>query len=308
VFLLAPPFVFAGKARRIERLHAHFATYPALLAWIAASFLKIPFTFTAHAHDIYVNQDLLPIVCGTAAEIVVISEYNRRFIVEKLGEEFAAKITVIHCGIDLNRLPFAERRVRREGALRLVSIGRLSGIKGFTFLIEALRLLQKTGCDFCCTIVGDGPLRKELERQVAEAGLSDRVDLVGSKKAEEIPPILQTADLFVLACAKDRIEGQDGIPVVFMEAMAQGLPVLGTRLSGIPELIRHEETGLLAQPHDPADLMRQIRFFSENPAAAEAMRAKARALVEAEFDAAKNCRLLRESVFCCNEAPSAVTV
>ncbi len=297
VFLLSPRFVHAALSGRIEHIHAHFATYPALLAWMIERFAGIPFSVTAHAHDIYVNQDLLPFVCEEARTIVTISEYNKRFIVEKMGEAVAEKIAVVHCGIDLASFPFDKSRQEKgseNDALRILSIGRLSGIKGFPYLVDALKLLADEGVAFVCDIIGDGPQKDFLERRIGSLGLNGRISLLGAKKSDEIPGYLKRADVFVLACARDRIEGQDGIPVVFMEAMAYGTPVIGTLLSGIPELIRHGETGVCAGPEDSASLAEAIRYFLGHPREVEEMRRRARTLVEKEFDIEKNCRCLRD--------------
>lgn len=297
VFLLSPVFVRASVAGRVDHVHAHFATYPALLAWIIGRFTGIGYTVTAHAHDIYVNQDLLPLVFREAKKIVAISEFNKRFIVEKMGRGIENSVAVVHCGIDTDSFPFAEDRPARgagNGTMRILSIGRLSGIKGFPYLLEALRLLADEGIAFTCDIIGEGPQRGELERRIRSLGLEGRVNLLGARKSDEIPRYLKQSDLFVLACATDRLEGHDGIPVVFMEAMALGTPVIGTRLSGIPELIRHGETGICALPENPESLKESIREYLANPAGTETMRRRARALVDEEFNIARNCIRLRE--------------
>jgi glycosyltransferase involved in cell wall biosynthesis len=297
VFWLSPTFVLASKQKQTEHLHAHFATYPALLAWIISRFTKIPYTFTAHAHDIYVNQDLLQLVCEDAARIVTISEFNKNFIAQKVGTKYEEKTEVIHCGIDLQRFKFEVEKVytgSNDSPLNILSIGRLSGIKGFSYLIEALRLLREDGIAFDCSIIGDGHLKPVLVKQVKDAGLEDVVYFLGSKKADEIPAYLKKADVFVLACATDKIEGHDGIPVVFMESMAYGTPVIGTVISGIPELIKNFETGLCSKPENPTDLKDKFKYFISNPTKVNHMRIAARKLVEKEYDINKTCINLRE--------------
>lgn len=296
VFALAPTFVATARKNKTTHFHAHFATYPALLAWIIGQFTRIPFTFTAHAHDIYFNQDLLPILCEDAAAIVTISEFNKRFIAQKAGSRYESKIKVIHCGIDLTRFTYDKERSFQfsdNRTLTILSIGRLSGIKGFSYLIEALRLLKNDGVSFVCNIIGDGPLKTQLVQQVESAGLSDQVLFLGSKKSDEIPEYLKKSDVFVLACATDKIEIHDGIPVVFMEAMAYGVPVIGTRLSGIPELIRHQETGLCAEPENPASLKETIEAFIGNQDKQRTMTRAARYLIEQEFNIKLNSSELR---------------
>ncbi|MEI6825843.1 MAG: glycosyltransferase [Desulfuromonadales bacterium] len=295
VFWLSPTFVVAARQQKTDHLHAHFATYPALLAWIISRFTKIPFTFTAHAHDIYVNQDLLPIVCEDAAAIVTISEFNKRFIAQKVGTKYEQKTEVIHCGIDLNRFKFEvdNGKAGREAApLNILSIGRLSGIKGFTYLIEALRLLKNESVAFDCSIIGDGPLKVELVQQVKDAGLDSVVHFLGSKKADEIPVYLKKADVFVLACATDKIEGHDGIPVVFMEAMAYGTPVIGTVISGIPELIIDGTTGFCAEPENARSLADTISRFIQC-SDVQKLVANARELIEVEYNITRNSGRLR---------------
>jgi glycosyltransferase involved in cell wall biosynthesis len=300
VFFLSPKFIKAARSDSIEHLHAHFATYPGIMAWIIKKFTGIPFSVTAHAHDIYANQDLLPIICEAADRIVTISSFNKQFITEKTGSKYEKKIEVIYCGINLEQYQFMSERPetkRPDRTLDILSIGRLSGIKGFPYLIDALRLLKEDGIEFRCRIVGDGPLRDSLIKQLAESGLNGNVDFLGPKKADEIPGLLREADLFVLACSRDKKEGHDGIPVVFMEAMACGTPVIGTSLSGIPELIRHGKTGLCAESEDALSLAGQIRYALHHPDEREEMRIAARKLVEREFDILKtseNLRLLFE--------------
>lgn len=297
VFFLSPTFISSARQRKIDHLHAHFATYPALLAWLVGRFTKIPYTFTAHAHDIYVNQDLLPIICEDAAAIVTISEFNKNFIAQKIGSKYCEKIEVIHCGINLNKFRYEPNRVKNTSdilPLSILSIGRLSGIKGFYYLVEALRLLKNDGIAFYCNIIGDGPLKAKLLQQVKDADLDKMVHFLGSTKSDKIPAYLKEADVFVLACARDKIEGHDGIPMVFMEAMAYGVPVIGTSLSGIPELIKHGETGLCANPGNAVDIKEKIRYFISNPDKADLMRQKARKLIEDEFDITLSCNKLRE--------------
>lgn len=297
VFWLSPTFIFSARMKEIDHLHAHFATYPALLAWIMSKFIKIPYTFTAHAHDIYVNQDLLPIICEDAAAIVTISEFNKHFISQKVGTKYEEKTEVIHCGIDLDKFKFDVDNVYRYGndsPLNILSIGRLSGIKGFTYLIEALRLLKNEGVLFDCSIIGDGPLKVDLVHQVSESGLEDVVHFLGSKKADEIPLFLNKADVFVLACATDIIEGHDGIPVVFMEAMAYGTPVIGTVISGIPELIIDGKTGFCSVAESSTELRNKIQFFISNPNKVHEMTSAARKLIEDEYDIDITSRRLRK--------------
>ncbi len=296
-FLLSPKFIRETEDRGIDHIHAHFATYPALLAWVIKGFTDTSFSVTCHAHDIYVSQDILPLILKEAEGVVTISEFNREFLIKKVGIQYKDKIRVIHCGIDMERFVFAAERSLYKGGkdtLDILSIGRLSGIKGFPYLLNALRLLKDDGVRFYCRIIGDGPLRDSLIKQAKGLGLDGCVEFAGAKKVEEIPLFLNRADVFVLASATDDKEGHDGIPVVFMEAMACGTPVIGTRISGIPELIIHRKTGLCVEPEAPVHLKKAFKYIIENQDEVNRMRYEARAFVEKEFNVERTCRELRE--------------
>jgi colanic acid/amylovoran biosynthesis glycosyltransferase len=299
VFFCVPHFIRAAREQHIEHLHAHFVTYPAVLAWIIHRFTGIPFSATAHAHDIYVRYDLLKLVADAARAIVTISEYNKRFILEKLGwqtDEQSRKVEVIHCGIDLQaytlRAP-TRRSAPAGGRFQLLSVGRLVPMKGYGYLLEALALLRQERQDWTLDIVGDGPIRDDLVRQSATLGLNDHVRFLGAQKSAEVLARLREADGFVLACATCKKEIHDGLPVVFMEAMAIGVPVVGTRISGIPELIIHGQTGLCTEPADPVSLKDTLARLMNDPGHTAVMIRNARGLIEADYDIRQNSARLR---------------
>jgi colanic acid/amylovoran biosynthesis glycosyltransferase len=296
VFFLSPAFIRATRKESIEHLHAHFATYPALLAFIINRFNNVSFSVTAHAHDIYVNMDILRLVVNDVSTLFTISDFNKCLILQNIGDMHGQKVQVLHCGVDVSKFPFQsqKRKVTRKDALRLLSIGRLSGIKGFQFLLSGLKYLQDEGVNFHCEIIGDGPLKNSLLTQTSQLGIDSRVSFLGSKTSDVIPRYLKNTDVFVLACSYDSLEGHDGIPVVFMEAMALGVPVIGTRLSGIPELIRNEETGLCVEVNDPLSIKNAIFSLLDNPDKASEMRKAARKLIEEDYNIQKISQELRD--------------
>jgi len=297
IFFLSPLFIRQTERYNLEHLHAHFSSYPAIMAWIISMFCKVPFSVTAHAHDIYVNQDLLPIIYNQATHIFTISQFNKNFILNKLGTRYENKIRVIHCGINLERFSFVENRPElvENNLINILSIGRLTGIKGFSYLLKALKLLHDDNIDFHCRIIGDGPLKSELNQLAEQLGISRYISFLGSKKTEEIPGYLKSADVFILACAQDKLEGHDGIPIVFMEAMACGVPVIGTSISGIPELIRDRETGFCANPEDPVSIKDNLLYYANHQTEVEKMRFAARKLIENEFNINIVCKQLRDA-------------
>ena len=267
----------------IERVHAHFATYPALAAWLAGRLLDVPYSFTAHAHDIYVDQLHLTTLVREADAVVVISEFNRAFL-QPYGVDRETPAYLVHCGVRPASYRFRARTLPAVGPVRAICVATLNELKGHAVLLAALAhggaQLERLQLD----LVGSGPLERQLREQAARLGLSERVRFHGTLDEDAVARMLDEADLFVLASVVAADGRMDGIPVALMEALATGLPVIASRLSGIPELVRDGETGVLVSPGDAAGLALALRAVLEDPAAA-AQRAQAgRRLIEEQFD------------------------
>lgn len=262
----------------VGRIHAHYATYPALAAWIVRRLTGCEYSFTAHAHDLYVDRSMLVEKVRDAAEVVTISDFNRRLIAAETGRE----ARVVHCGVDAPAIAFRERPLPAAGPVRAVCVASLQEYKGHRYLLEALAGLPRIEL----SLAGDGPLRDELEARAAQLGVTPRVRFLGALREAEIAALLDTADLFVLPSVRAADGQMEGIPVALMEAMAHGLPVVSTWLSGIPELVRDGETGLLAEPADPASLRAALARVLDDPAGAAERARAARTLVEGEFSLA----------------------
>ena len=268
--------------RGIDRVHAHWATYPALVAWAVRRLAGIPYSLTAHAHDLFVPNPLLGAKILESEFTVTISEYNRRFLHRACGDEAAGRIHVVHCGVPLDEYP--PRDQLPPGPPRIVSVGRLVDYKGYPTLLKAIAALRGKGRDLSCEIVGDGPEEPLLRVAMRELGLDGHVRLAGPKTLSEVRDLLRSASLFVLACRRGRGGLMDGIPVVLVEAMALGVPVVSTRISGIPELIEDGRTGLLAEPGDDRGLAEAIGRILDDSALASSLAAAARRKIEDEFD------------------------
>lgn len=276
-----------------DHLHAHWATYPSTSAMWAARRLGVPYSFTAHAHDIFLEDHLLAEKMRTAAFGVTISEFNRRYLAERISPVALQCMRIVHCGVRPAAFAFSpDGRDPRK----VVAVGRLDEIKGFRHLVDACELLKTRGVDFDCRIIGDGPLRPELEARIQAAGLAGRVTLLGALKQEEVRAHLSSAAMFVLPSVVTSRGDRDGIPVALMEAMAVGLPVVTTRVSGIPELVEDGVSGLLADPGDAAGLARAMERLLRDPASAQPMVVAARRIVEREFDIASEADKLLAAI------------
>lgn len=282
------------EERGVRHIHAHFANYPATAACIISRLTGIPFTVTAHAHDIFQNQHLLEEKISRADGLFVISEYNRRFITESCGGAPPGRVEVLHCGLDLARLPGPAPR--GGGPPRILSVGRMMGIKGFDVLLKALALLRDRRVFFRCMIVGDGPDREALERIRDDLSLGDLVEMPGEKKPQEVLGLMSRCDLFVLASRRAGLESgvMDGIPVSLMEAMAMQKPVVSCAVSGIPELVEDGETGLLAPPGDEGKLASSILRLLEDEGLRRRVAARGRDRVDEEFNIRKTVARLEE--------------
>lgn len=240
------------EAEGIRHIHAHFATHPATAALIAHELTGISFSVTAHAHDIFVDHALLPWKLARAAFVRVISRYNAAYLEGHWPAQTAGKLRVIHVGVDWRAYARAPRAV--GGGERILCVAALKSYKGIPVLIEACRRLRERGVAFDCDIVGDGPLRPSLERRIRRAGLSGHVRLLGAQPQEEVRRRIGEASVFVLSSVVATDGQMEGIPVALMEAMAAGVPVVASRLSGIPELVVDGQTGTLVEPGDSAAL------------------------------------------------------
>jgi colanic acid/amylovoran biosynthesis glycosyltransferase len=272
-------------------LHVHFAHTPAQIAMYASAFSGIPFTITAHANDIFERGLLLVEKARRSAKFVTISRYNLAHLrIIGIPEE---KLVVVRCGVTFApRLAVPAQLAKAR--YRIGTLCRLVEKKGVDDLLRALLLLRDAPWQVELSIVGDGPLRSELERLTGELGLHDSVRFVGPLAHADVLRWFHSLDVFVIAAKQDSNGDMDGIPVALMEAMSQFVPVVSTRLSGIPELVVHGRTGLLATPADPASLAAELRRLLGEPGLRDRLAKAGAEHVQAEFGQQTNLdRLLK---------------
>jgi len=257
--ILFPKAVWmAGQMEKegIGHIHSHYATHPALAAWIIHQLTGIGYSVTIHAHDIFVRREMLAQKMRDAAFIVAISDFNREFISREVGDWVRSKTHVIHCGISPEL--YKTQKGSGLGVFKLVSIGSLQPYKGQEVLIRACKRLIEAGIPLQCNIIGEGLLREKLEGTIKDCGLEGKVSLIGAVPQEEIARQLPDADCYVQPSIITPSGKMEGIPLALMEAMACGIPVVASNLSGIPELVRPGETGFLVPPGDDAALADQL--------------------------------------------------
>jgi colanic acid/amylovoran biosynthesis glycosyltransferase len=278
------------EKRGINHIHAHYATHPALAAWIIHRLTNIPFSVTVHAHDIFVQQTMLKEKLKSAAFIRAISKYNRDFLIKKLGHDFSKKIVVIHTGIDP---ALYHRQIKKSGhVFRILNIGSLQLYKGQPYLIKACGILKNKGISFECVIIGQGKLKELLQEQIGKHGLHGQVILAGGKTEEEINLMLPEFDCYVQPSIITSSGKMEGIPVAIMEALACEIPVIATSISGIPELVEENRTGFLIPPEDSIALANTIEMIMKHPGQAKKLAVMGRKKVKEEFNLEKNAREL----------------
>ncbi|MBI2875302.1 MAG: glycosyltransferase [Candidatus Tectomicrobia bacterium] len=282
------------KKLGIDHLHAHFATRAATAASFMSRITGIPYSFTAHARDIYhesVNQKALAEKIERASFVITVSDFNRNYLEALIRSEGrSGQIIRLYIGMDLVQL----RPVGGEWEPDLlVSVGRLVQKKGLDYLIEACRILKEKGRRFRCLIIGEGEERAALEGQVAQASLQEEVSLMGARPHPEVIRTIQRAAAFVLPCVVGEDGDRDGLPTVLLEAMALGTPVISTRIAGIPEMIAHGQTGLLVEERDPVALAQAVEELLASATLPGRLGESALEKVRREFDLAENVRRLK---------------
>ncbi|MEZ5840192.1 MAG: glycosyltransferase family 4 protein [Hyphomicrobiales bacterium] len=271
----------------IEHIHAPWASGPATAAWVAARLTGKPFTFTARAWDIYPPDALIGEKIAEAAFVRCETGANVKHLMAISGQP-ETKFELTYNGVPLVAEGAAE--VPMQQPVRMLAMGRFVAKKGFDQLIRAARLMADRGVDFRLTFAGDGPLRGQLEALGAELGIADRVIFPGYVSYDQVGAYFMATDMVVMPCVVAASDDRDGIPTVIIEALLHRLPVVSTAVSGIPELVENEVTGMLVEQRDPEALAGAILKLAGDRDFALRLAEAGRARVHERFDPEKNHR------------------
>jgi colanic acid/amylovoran biosynthesis glycosyltransferase len=290
---LAARMAEVAEEEHLDRLHAHYATHPALACWVVGRLTGLPWSFTAHAHDIYVDRTMLARKVADADFVTTISEANRQLLLREAGPAAAEKVRVVRCGVDPSAFGPGPRDAAPGRPFVVACVASLEPYKGHRHLLDAVARVRVAGTDLRLELVGDGELRTALEGQAARLGLfPGAVRFHGALPRPEVAALLRRADAAVLASVVTATGKREGIPVALMEAMASELPVVATRISGIPELVEDGASGLLVPPEDPAALAGALQRLAADPALRARLGAAGRRQVAEAYDLGANAARL----------------
>jgi glycosyltransferase involved in cell wall biosynthesis len=292
----------AEQMRRegVSHVHAHYATHPALVAWLIHKLTGIQYSVTVHAHDIFAETAMLATKLREATFIIAISNYNREYLAKEMGAWIKDKIHVVHCGINPGMYKPRNLLPASNESFEIISVGSLQPYKGMRYLTEACALLRERGLPIHCRIIGDGEERPILQQMISDRKLVSCVELMGSKTQAEVAQLLPSAHCYVQPGVVAPSGKMEGIPVSIMEAFASGLAVVATELSGVPELVRPGVTGYLVPPADAMALADALSAVYMNPGEATRMAKAGRELVLQEFwidNSARQLSVLLERSF-----------
>jgi colanic acid/amylovoran biosynthesis glycosyltransferase len=274
----------ADRARKVgvRHLHAHYAGHPATVAHQASHLLHIPFSFTAHAYDVFgaTDERVIGRKMADARFTVTVSKYNVDHL-KALANGKRLRVELVRNGIDMNR--FKQPDTPPSGTFTILAVARLVEKKGLPILIDACRLLRDGGHDFRCEIVGKGAQRSHLERLIRDWQLQKEVRLIGPLPQHEIVERYHRAHVLALPCIVGSDGNREGLPVSIVEALACGVPVVSTPVTGIPEAVRDDQNGLIVAEGDSIALANALERLMNDPDLLHRLRKAARPSVLDEF-------------------------
>jgi glycosyltransferase involved in cell wall biosynthesis len=282
-------------ARQIDRrggadhMHAHYANGAGAVARIVHHLTGIPYSFTAHATDIYldvVDAQRFRRLVHDAAFVATVCEANKCYIELKLLERAEPKLRRLYHGIDLEA--FSPDNTPKGEPPLILAVGQLVEKKGFQVLLKACAALRDQQQPFSCIVIGEGPEHEHLERELAQLKLEGLVELRGARLHDEVRALLRRASVVCVPCVTAANGDRDALPTALLEALASGVPVVSTPVGGVPEILGEGEGGLLVHENNAFSLASALRFVLSNRGAAQKLAAQGRQRAERLFDLRRN--------------------
>lgn len=248
---------------KITRIHCPFAEDNVKMAYIIKRVFGIPYSFKMYAYDIFASPrpDLVNL-SNSASHVITISQFNQTWLQSKLKIPIG-KIHIVRDGINLDEIQATKRYKLRP--FRILSVSRITQTKGLIYLLQACSILKQKGLEFECHIYGEGRLFTEIEENIRSLSLEGTVGLKGAIPHESVLKVMKDASVFVLPSVQASNGDMDGTPNTIMEAMASEIPVIATRISGIPEVVEDGKTGILVEPRNAEALAHAINAIYEAP-------------------------------------------
>ncbi len=281
-----------AKELKLDILHAHFNGIAPQVAMLMSKKLSLPFTFTVHAFDIFINPNMKALKrrINNSLQTIAISKLNKNYL-ENLTD-IRKKIKVIHACPNLDRINKTKKNKKSsKGKFNLISVARLVEKKGIKYAILALKeLIPKYNLNYL--IIGKGPLKKELAALIRKLKLEKNIKLIEALTNRELLEKIKESDVFLLPCIKAKNKDVDGIPVALMEAMALEKPIVSTIISGIPELVENKKNGFLVEPKNIKQLTTTIKNLLEDKKLRMKIGKNAKKKIEKEFNIHKEVNKL----------------
>src|ERR1700733_11528185 len=267
----------------VQHIHVHHGYFASWIAMVAARILQIDFSMTLHGSDLLVHDAYLDVKLQNCKLCLTVSEFNRQFILKRHSAVSPDKVVVQRLGVDPGTNPCLDLRALRENPpLVMLTVGRLHPVKDHVFLIRACERLKSRGIPFSCAIAGEGKERQSIEALIGELNLEAQVQLAGHLSEHQLETYYAGADLVVLTSRSE------GIPLVLMEAMARGKPVLAPAITGIPELVIDGQNGFLYSPGSLEDFVARVQLIHKSLATLGDLGRAAREQVLQHFNREKN--------------------
>lgn len=277
------------KQEGVTNIHAYWATYPASVALIISELSGIPYSFTGHAHDIYLDTTYLRQKMMRAAFITTCTQTNKEHLMKVAPLYSERRILVNYHGLELNQ--FYVNGKARNKTFQILSVGTLNSHKGFQYLIQALAHLKEKGLQFNGTLVGGGPLESELKKQISALQMEPYIKMTGPLKQSDVLSLYKAVDLMVLMAQP---EWHWGIPNVLIEALAAKTPVITTQFGSVHELVKDQETGLIVAPKDSQALAAAMDRLYHNDVLRRELAEAGYQIVAQRFDLEKNLEQFKE--------------